>query len=202
MPRQYTRIPPAERFWKYVDKTATCWLWTASVYPAGYGSFSHAPGKHMGAHRYSWELHFGPIPDGLFVCHTCDVKTCVRPDHLWLGTSAENTADKVAKGRQARGDASGARLHIDRMPRGEQHGSHTHPERIARGERNGQHTHPEMRLYGDKNHQSKLTWGIVREIRARYVRGDIPMRELAVEYGVSLSNIEKVVYEVTWKEPR
>ena len=99
-------VPTEQRFWAKVrkgDGRNGCWLWTASKFPLGYGAFRGSPsGNNILAHRYSWATNFGPIPEGLCVCHHCDVKACVRPDHLFLGTQADNVADKVAKGRQAR----------------------------------------------------------------------------------------------------
>lgn len=93
-------ILSAERFWQRVDKTETCWLYRGPGRGKGYGGF----GRGRLAHRYSWELHFGTIPKWLEVLHHCDVRRCVRPDHLFLGTSGENNKDTVRKGRNARWD--------------------------------------------------------------------------------------------------
>lgn len=97
------RSPLAERFWPKVSVHADgCWNWTASVDGGGYGQLSAGQGRtpHK-AHRVSWELHFGPVPDSLWVLHRCDNPPCVRPDHLFLGTQADNNRDAWAKGRMA-----------------------------------------------------------------------------------------------------
>lgn len=87
-----------EKFWVHVNKTDYCWLWTGAV--AGkYGQCRSAPHTKIPAHRYSYILNVGEIPDGLYVCHRCDVRLCVRPDHLFLGTAKDNAQDMVAKGR-------------------------------------------------------------------------------------------------------
>lgn len=89
----------AEDFWSKVKKTAGCWLWTASTVGFGYGQF-RINMRMVQAHRFSWELTNGAIPDGLCVLHRCDEPRCVRPDHLFLGTPADNNADRDAKGRR------------------------------------------------------------------------------------------------------
>ncbi len=90
----------AERFWPRVEKTDGCWLWKGGKFPNGYGQIWHN-GKTRGIHRVAWELQVGPIPDGLFVLHHCDVKNCVRvhSEHLFLGTPKDNSKDMAAKGR-------------------------------------------------------------------------------------------------------
>ncbi len=95
-----------DRFWTKGGKTATCWDWTGLRSHAGYGHFRFRGGIRR-AHRVAWELTRGPIPDGLCVLHSCDNPSCVRPDHLFLGTNADNIRDKTVKGRAAKGEING-----------------------------------------------------------------------------------------------
>jgi len=99
------KIDPKIRFWKHVNKTDSCWLWIGGTDKDGYGSFRL--NEHVRAHRFSWEINIGPIPEKLCVLHQCDVKTCINPDHLFLGTRKDNTADAVKKNRLARGERCG-----------------------------------------------------------------------------------------------
>lgn len=85
---------------------AGCWLWMGKVTTAGYGRVV-VDGRATVAHRLSYRLHRGAIPDGLFVCHHCDVRLCVNPEHLFLGDAAANLGDMVRKGRSNRGERHG-----------------------------------------------------------------------------------------------
>ncbi len=128
------------------EPNSGCWLWTAGWSRGiGYGQIirkKNGKWQSAWAHRISWELFRGDIPNDLFVLHKCDVRLCVNPDHLFLGTQSDNVADMVKKGRQARGDS---------------HGSYTMPNKWARGESQG---------------SSKLTEELVRLARHRHHNGE------------------------------
>lgn len=100
-----TKRPLEDRFWEKVAKTddpSGCWVWTATKNNKGYGllSISAAVGKRL-AHRISYEIHFGRIPKGLFVLHSCDNPLCVNPTHLRIGDQTANMADAISRGRKA-----------------------------------------------------------------------------------------------------
>jgi len=96
-----------KHFWRKVDKNTNngCWLWVGAT-TKGYGR-TRVDKRHGYAHRFSWEYHYGPIEDGLQICHKCDVPLCVRPDHLFLGSAADNVLDKIQKGRARHGVSIG-----------------------------------------------------------------------------------------------
>lgn len=107
----FKKYTPEQRFWNKVDRSGgddACWIWTARARFAGYGQIWWH-GHVERAHRVAYELGRGPIPDGLFVLHSCDNPPCCNPAHLFLGTSKDNSDDMIQKGRD---------LHF----RGEQHG--------------------------------------------------------------------------------
>lgn len=143
--RSTVKINPTPKqidmFWKRIRRggDSECWEWIGSRAKYGYGKFTRS---YYVAHRLSWFLKNGPIPDGMCVCHKCDNPPCCNTNHLFLGTKPENNLDRHSKGRDAKGVTSGR---------------YTKPERTARGERSG---------------RVKLTDEKVIEIRRRRMDGE------------------------------
>lgn len=102
------RLPIAERLFSRIkkDEVTGCWNWTGGKTGGGYGAIGVNNRTEL-AHRVSYEWHFGQIADGLFVCHRCDNRACINPDHMFLGTQEQNMSDKTAKQRQAKGEGHG-----------------------------------------------------------------------------------------------
>jgi hypothetical protein len=168
------------------EPNSGCWLWVGCVFSktGGYGAFK-ADGKMWRAHRFAWVLYRGLIPDGLMVLHHCDNRGCVNPEHLWLGTTDDNMADMVSKGRASRGAKHARRLQPEHWEhlKGDGHWTRLHPERVLRGERQG---------------RAKLTEEKVREIRG--LAGKVSQDELADQFGVCQSVVSGIILRRTWRE--
>lgn len=174
--------PIERRFWKHVDRRGPgeCWPWLGFLSASGYGRLREGGrnGQMWMAHRFSYVLHFGPIPDGdgyhgLCVCHRCDNPRCVNPAHLFLGTFQDNVDDRVRKDRSAR-------------VTGLANGAHTHPEKVARG---------------SSHYAAKLTDEQVKAIRAvkPAERVHETADQIAAQYGISHSHVIKLWYGYKWK---
>ncbi len=107
-------IPTEVLFWRKVEKTESCWLWTANTIHFGYGGFA-VKRKRVSAHRYSYMLHKGAIPENLVVRHICNNPICVNPDHLELGTQADNIHDAVKLNRHCHGETHGGAIITDAL---------------------------------------------------------------------------------------
>jgi hypothetical protein len=100
-PRNLKTRPLAERFWRYVYRTPTCWIWFGAKKELGYGVMGRGRRGEgiIKAHRASWEIHHGPIPEGRNVLHRCDRPECVNPEHLYLGSLEDNARDMAMRDR-------------------------------------------------------------------------------------------------------
>jgi ribosomal protein S14 len=164
-----------ERYWRNVrfGWPDECWEWTG-------GSGKKDPknpcpmfwhkGRNRVAARIGWELLYGPIPEQMLVCHTCDNRRCCNPLHWFLGTHLENMQDKVRKGR-----------HV--TPSGDKHWTHIHPDLVRRGERSP---------------QAKTEQAPVLEVRRLWATGEYTTSQLGRRFGMSRQCVRDIVTRRTW----
>lgn len=212
----WRRYTDEERFWFQVSKADDCWLWRQGRDQDGYGVFV---AKHNGvsftrAHRYSFALHTGQtIPNGMHICHTCDTPSCVRPDHLFLGTPKENQQDKWAKGRANLAFGENHREAIltedqakailnDPRPHSQianEYGIHPQTVSSLKTRVSWQHLGKERgvkakRVSPRKGVSDKITPDIVRTIRTSTEAG----KDLAARYGISPQTITDIRKRRSW----
>ena len=180
--------PLAERFHEKYERVpeSGCWIWTASrMAKGGYGKIVLHQGDQIatGAHRVSWILHNGPIPDGLWVLHQCDVPACVNPEHLFLGTAKDNNRDCAQKGRKAE------------MPRRVFYGPPKPRWLVGKNRIRKLKGRPDQK--GEKNWNARLDWVKVADIRAKRVS----RAEYSRLYGVCPKTISEIWSGRTWVSP-
>lgn len=217
------------RFWNKVDKSGgpdACWLWSVGKNDKGYGMFL-IDGQRIRAHRIAWALSKGSIPNddsyhGLCVLHRCDVPACCNPSHLFLGTNADNVADRESKHRNCPGEVNVSAKLTNKQALeiralysvgdttynklASQFGvSKITIKSIIRRE-TWKHLHGKecfvartRVIRGEASCQAKLNTAKVLEIRARYKTGEVTYSQLARQFGVNFSTISDVIHYEAWK---
>jgi hypothetical protein len=188
-----------DRFWRNVDKSCylsesykeigECWTWKGTAKSGWYGHFC-VDGKRFYSHRLAYEMSFGPIPEGLIVCHRCDWPPCCNPSHLFTGTDADNAADKVRKGRAAWGPTHKLRLHPELINRG--------PELSEQRRRNGAVLNLGPVRRGVGCGQAKLSDEKIVQISNMRLAGISPF-VIADELSISRSLVQQILRGDQWK---
>ena len=151
-----------------IDEVTGCWNWNAAFRKTGYGCLRYER-KLVDSHRISYALYNGDIPSDICVCHKCDNRKCINPEHLFLGTKADNSKDMADKGRAAKGD---------------RHGTYLHPESIAKGEKHG---------------QSKLSEKDIIQILNGYYFENEKVKDMVKKYPVGRRYIYRIIAGDVWK---
>ena len=160
------------------EKINDCWEWTGKIRNNGYGEYTHIVNgnkKYILAHRGSYEVFKGKIQDGLYVCHSCDNKKCVNPDHLWVGTGKDNMQDCLKKGRL-------------KKTTGYKHTEETKAKFKLR-------SRPQKK--GEASWLSKLNEEKVLEIR-ELLEQNIKTKDIAEKYGISASQVNNIRNRTSW----
>lgn len=215
-------------FWQKVDKSGDCWNWTAFKYGSGYGVVRYGR-KNYNAHRLSYAMANGGVPDGMIICHRCDNPSCVNPDHLFAGTYHDNTRDMIQKGRKC--DSSGER-------NGQAKLRSTQVVEIRKRYAVGDISHHELaeqynvstaliglitqgkvwpkcggpisdgmiirnkrpsKVSGERNHKAKMTADKVVALRERYASGGITMRKIGELFGICPQTACSIIHRKKWR---
>jgi hypothetical protein len=169
------RRPAVERFWEKITRPTDddqCWAWIGGT-NEGYGVI-WVNGRTVGAHVFSYELHVGSVPAGLWVLHTCDSPPCANPRHLYAGTPAQNSRDRDQRGRA----------------------------NTPSGDRNGAYTKPECVLRGEQKVQARLRQSDVEEIRRLLSEGALTTMEIAQRFAISSTVIRSIKAGRSWRACR
>ena len=197
------------------DPNSGCWLWLGAVASNGYGAVCNDEGEKGSAHRFFYSEMVGSIPGDMHVCHRCDVRICVNPAHLFLGSAAENNRDKKNKGRQVKGSGHpNATLEdwqvkdictSDEFPHAlaKRHGTSVSNVHYIRAGRGWPHIDGSRRkgsvASGARLPQSKLRERDLQPIRSLR-EGGLTYREIGERFGVSANTVRSVCLGESWKQ--
>ena len=183
-----------EVFWSRATRQSSgCWEWPTTQTTGWYGRFVIDGVEHY-AHRLAYEWTYGPVPEGMYVCHRCDNPPCINPDHLFLGTQTDNMRDMLAKGH------AGVWVHPERLVRGDKHPSRLYPERRPRGDAHHARAFGMQPNARGRKVTAKVTLDQVRDIRRVYAEASATVAQLAIEYNLTKTQVRNILKNKCWKE--
>ncbi|MEN6512251.1 MAG: HNH endonuclease [Chloroherpetonaceae bacterium] len=191
-----------DRFIKKTKNENGCWIWKAQIFPTGYGSF-YLNGKSILAHRASYLLFKGEIPNGMCICHKCDNPSCVNPDHLFLGTHKDNALDRSSKGRHGQTPKIS---HIEMEEVFNLYQNGYSQRELAKKYNLSQRSIfryirkkiPSKSLKGEGNNKTNLSNQDVINIRNMYVPYRMSCQKIANKYGLHVGTVDRIIRRETW----